>query len=196
METKLTVISPLEQTSKLCVAPSEPQRNWFTIYTVPHHEKRIGEHLAQRQIEYFLPLYHTQRRWRNGLTVDLELPLFPSYVFVHTGSQRERVRVLEVPGVLFMVGGTGRKPIPLPENEINQLRAELHLRRAEPCPLLLVGQRVRIRAGALAGMEGILERRKNGIRVVLTLELIHQSIAVEVNSDDLEPLESSHNNSI
>jgi transcription antitermination factor NusG len=166
----------------------EPVKKWFTIYTTPHHEKRVGEHFTQRQIEYFLPLYHARHHWKNGLTANLELPLFPSYIFVRVGDQRERVRILDVPGVLFMVSGTGRKPISLPDNEINQLRAELHLRRAEPHPLLLVGQRVRIRAGALAGMEGILDRRKNGVRVVLTLDLIQQSIAVEVNSDDLEPL--------
>lgn len=166
----------------------EPVKKWFTVYTTPNHEKRIGAHFIQRQIEYFLPLYRTQHRWKNGLTADLELPLFPSYVFVRIGDQRERVRILEVPGVLFMVSGTGKKPTSLPDDEINQLRAELHLRRAEPCPLLLVGQRVRIRAGALAGMEGILDRRKNGVRVVLTLDLIRQSISVEVNSDDLEPL--------
>jgi transcription antitermination factor NusG len=168
----------------------EAERKWFAAYTVPHHEKRVAEHLSNRDIEYFLPLYHAQHKWKNGLTANLELPLFPSYVFVRTGSQSERVRVLEVPGVIFMVGGTGRKPIPLPDCEINQLRAELHLRHPEPHPLLMVGQRVRICSGALAGMEGILERRKNSTRVVLTLETIRQSVAVEVNSDDLEPLES------
>jgi transcription antitermination factor NusG len=167
---------------------SERVKNWFTVYTTPHHEKRVGEHFTQRQIEFFLPLYHTRHHWKNGLTANLELPLFPSYVFVRVGDQDERVRILQVPGVLFIVCGTGRKPTPLPDTEINQLRTELHLRRAEPHPLLLVGQRVRIRAGALAGMEGILDRRKNGVRVVLTLDLIQQSIAVEVNSDDLEPL--------
>ncbi len=177
---------------KLSAASSESEPRWFTIYTAPHHEKRVGEHFAHRQIEHFLPLYHARHRWKNGSTANLELPLFPGYLFVRIGNQRERVRILEVPGVLFIVCGTGRKPCPLPDNEINQLRAELHMRRAEPHQLLLIGQRVRIRMGALAGMEGILDRRKNGIRVVLTLDLIQQSIAVEVNSEDLEPLHSSH----
>lgn len=161
---------------------------WYTVYTMPNHEKRVGEHFSHRNIEYFLPLYRVQRHWKNGLHVDLDLPLFPGYIFVRFASQHDRIRILGVPGVLWMVCGTGKKPTPLPDTEMNRLRAELHLRHAEPHPLSLTGQRVRIRCGALSGMEGILERWKNGVRVILTLELVRQSIAVEVNSHDLELL--------
>jgi len=103
----------------------------------------------------------------------------------------ERVRVLEVPGVLTVVGGPGRQPAPLPEAEIEALRAGLHLRRAEPHPLLTAGQRARIRSGALAGMEGVVVRQKGSLRVVLTVNLILQSVAVEVDGSELEPMDSS-----
>ena len=97
--------------------------------------------------------------------------------------------MLDVPGTLAVVGGTGREPAPLPDAAIDALRTGLHLRRVEPHPLLTVGQRARIRSGALAGMEGIVLRKKNSCRVVLTLEHIQRSIAVEVDGGDLEPLE-------
>jgi transcription antitermination factor NusG len=162
---------------------------WFAVYTAPRHEKRVGQYLSQKGIEHYLPLYRTERRWSDGSKVTLDLPLFPGYVFVRI-DRGERVRVLQVPGVLSMVGGTGRQPASLPEAEIDALRTGLSLRHAEPHPLLMVGQRARIRSGALAGMEGIVVRRKNSLRVVLTMDLIRQSVAVEVDGTELETLDS------
>jgi len=167
-------------------AARESAPKWFAVYTGFRHEKRVAEHFSLRQIEFFLPLYRAQRKWKDGSRVNLELPLFPCYIFARIG-RGERVRVLEVPGVQCVVGGTAREPAPLPDADINTLRSGLESRSAEPHPLLLVGQRARIRSGALAGMEGVVIRKKNGIRVVLTLDLIMQSIAVEVDGDDLEP---------
>ena len=129
------------------------------------------------------------RKWNNGLKVNLSLPIFPSYIFVHI-VWRERVRVLEVPGVQAFVGGTGREPAPLPDAEIDCLRSGLHLRHAEPHSLLTVGQRVRIQSGALSGMEGVLVRRKSNFRVVLTVSFIMQSVSVEVDETELEPLDA------
>jgi transcription antitermination factor NusG len=163
---------------------------WFAVYTTPRHEKRVSQYLSQRGIAHYLPLYHVQRKWRDGSTVTLDLPLFPGYIFVRI-ERRERVRVLEVPGVLTLVGGTGRQPASLPEAEIDALRLGLLLRRAEPHPLLTIGQRARIRSGALAGMEGVVVRKKNSLRVVLTVDLILQSVAVEVDESELETLDST-----
>lgn len=162
---------------------------WFAVYTASRHEKRVAQHLTQRQIEYFLPLYRSERKWADGSRVTLDLPLFPGYLFVHI-KRMERARVLDVPGALAVVGGTGREPVPLPDAAIEALRTGLHLRRVEPHPLLTVGRRARIRSGAMAGLEGIVLRKKNSFRVVLTLEHIQRSIAVEVDGDDLEPLDS------
>jgi transcription antitermination factor NusG len=142
-----------------------------------------------REIEHYLPLYRTQRKWSDGSRVTLDLPLFPGYIFVHI-ERRQRVRVLEVPGVLAVVVGTGGEPAALPEADIEALRSGLPLRHVEPHPLLNVGQRARIRSGAFAGMEGIVVRKKNSFRVVLTLDTIMQSFAVEVDGNELEPLDS------
>jgi transcription antitermination factor NusG len=163
---------------------------WFAVYTSSRHEKRVGQHLAVREIEHYLPLYRAQRKWSDGSKVTLELPLFPGYIFVHI-ERTQRVRVLEIPGVLAVVGGTGGQPATLPEADIEALRSGLHLRRAEPHPLLQVGQRARIRSGALAGMVGVVVRKKNSFRVVLTMDAIMQSIAVEVDGNELEPLDSA-----
>jgi transcription antitermination factor NusG len=172
-----------------CTPDHQQAQQWFAVYTLSRHEKRVSQNLVVKEIEHYLPLYQTQRKWKNRLDVTLDLPLFPGYLFVHI-SQSERVRVLKVPGVLNFVGGTGHQPASLPEAEINAMRAGLPLRRAEPHPLLTVGQRARIRSGALAGMEGVVVRRKNSLRVVLTMDLIQRSVAVEVNEAELETLDS------
>ena len=160
---------------------------WFALYTTARHEKRVAEHLGQRQIECYLPLYKSERKWSDGSRVTLELPLFPGYIFVHI-QKSERVQVLSVPGALTVVGGTGGGPAPLPDGTIESLRMGLMVRPAQPHPLVTAGQRVRIRSGALAGLEGVVVRTKNGIRVVMTLASIMQSYAVEVDLEDLEPL--------
>lgn len=160
---------------------------WFAAFTSPRHEKRVDQYLMQREVEHFLPVYRSPRKWRNGLKVVLDLPLFPGYIFVRI-KRTERIRVLEVPGVLAIVGGIAGEMAPLPEAEIEALRSGLHLRKAEPHPLLTVGQRARIRSGALAGLEGIVVRKKGGLRFVLTMDLIMKSIAVEVDGAELEPV--------
>lgn len=169
-----------------------PQRlfapQWFAAYTAPRHEKRVDQYLSMRRIEHYLPLYHPRRRWADGSTVTLDLPLFPGYIFVRI-AHGERVRVLEVPGVVTFVGGAGRLPASLPEVEIEALRTGLLLRRAEPHPLLIAGQRARIKSGALEGMEGVVVRQKGGLRIVLTVNLIMQSVAVEVDASEVEPID-------
>ena len=158
---------------------------WFALYTTPRHEKHVSEILAHRQIETFLPLYRTTRQWKKSRPVVLELPLFPTYVFVRI-AREARGAVLSVPGVLSIVG-SGREPWPLPDPEIEAIRLGLQMRKIEPHPYLTVGERVRIKAGVMTGVEGILVRQKNDLRVVLTLDTIMRSVAVEVDADDIEP---------
>ena len=88
-----------------------------------------------------------------------------------------------------MLGGVGQEPAPLEFSLIEALRAGVAAGRVEPHPLLTVGQRVRIRAGVFSGMEGVIARKKAGLRVVLTLDLIMQSVAVEVNESEIEAIE-------
>ena len=173
-----------------CSAASNPQESprWFAAYTVPRHEKRIAEHFSVRQIEHFLPLYHVQRRWRDGSKVTLQLPLFPNYIFARF-DHSHRIRVLETPSVVSIVG-YGREQSPVPDSYVASLREGMRLHKIEPHPFLVAGEKVRITAGPMAGLEGVLLRKKNNVRVVLTLELIMQSVAVEVDIKDVEPVAS------
>ena len=169
-------------------AGSLPSSRWFALYTASRQEKRVAEHLGQRAIECFLPLYRADRRWSDGSRVRLDLPLFPGYLFIHI-ARNQRGHVLSVPGAVAVVGGTGGEPAALPDATIEALRRGLQERGAEPYPLMTAGRRVRIRSGAFAGFEGVVVRSKNGLRVVLTLQDIFKSYAVEVDREDLEELE-------
>jgi transcription antitermination factor NusG len=165
-------------------AASELHSQWFAAYTSSRHEKRVALHFAEREIEAFLPLYVARHRWKNRCEATVELPLFPNYVFVRMAA-RERGRILEVPGVLALVG-VGKIPAPLPDFEIETLRSDVGRRGIEPHPYLAIGERVRIKAGPMTGMEGVLVRRKNNFRVVLALDVIMRSVSVEVDAEDLE----------
>jgi transcription antitermination factor NusG len=159
---------------------------WYAVFTTPRHEKRIVWHFGQRQIDSFLPLYQARHRWKNRSTVTLELPLFPNYLFVRIDT-RDRFRVLNVPGVLSIVS-SGRELLAVPDHYINSLRDGLSAHRIEPHPNLEIGERVRIKIGPMTGMEGVLARHKNELRVVLRLDMIGRSVAVEVSVADIEPV--------
>jgi transcription antitermination factor NusG len=160
--------------------------HWYAVYTSPRHEKRVQQHLGHRRVPSFLPLFRTMHRWKNGCKAQVELPLFPGYVFVNI-PRTERVNVLDVPGVISFVGPKG-EPAQLSDFEIETLRSGLHLQKVEPYRGLAIGQKVRITAGALQGLEGTLIRNANGLRVVITVNLIQQSVSIELDSNAVEPI--------
>ncbi len=159
---------------------------WFAVFTAPRHEKKVAANFVNRQIQSFLPLYSETRRWRNRRKVELELPLFPCYIFTHI-DHRERVKVLNVPGVIDVIG-CSHKLLPVPDDCIESLRNGLALGVIKPHPAVSIGDRVRIIDGPMIGFQGVMVRVKNDYRVVIRLESILQSIAVEVRMDEVEPL--------
>ena len=165
---------------------AESGRQWFAVYTIPQNEKSVARHLELREIESFLPTYPAVRVWKNRQRVNLRLPLFPSYLFVRLGCG-ERARVLQSPGVLRIVGNS-REPLPVPNSIIEFLRSGASEGKIEPYTDLIVGQRVRIKRGAMQGMQGVLVRRNNILRFVLSVELINHHAAVELRAEDLEPV--------
>jgi transcription antitermination factor NusG len=157
---------------------------WFAVYTCANHEKQVEKQFKVRQLNHFLPLYGSVRRWKDR-RVRLQMPLFPGYIFARFRFD-ERLRILQVPGVVRIIGFDGR-PYPLPEHEIEKLRLGMsHGLAIEPHPYLKAGCRVRIIHGPLQGTQGILVRTKNTHRVVLSLDLISRSAAVEVEASDIE----------
>jgi transcription antitermination factor NusG len=159
--------------------------NWYALYTCPRHEKRVAEQIEQRRISCFLPLYRSVRRWKDRRK-ELELALFPGYVFVQIALQ-DKLDVLRVPGVIRLVTFNGQ-PAPLSEVELESLRRGLAGRvRMSPHPYLRVGRRVRLTSGPMAGLEGILCRRKEGLRLIVSIEMLMRAVAVEVDEADVVP---------
>jgi transcription antitermination factor NusG len=161
------------------------QSHWYAAHVCSRHEKQVARQLEERQVNYFLPVYRSVRRWKDRRK-ELDLVLFPGYVFVHL-DLKDRLRVLQVPSVVRFVSFNGH-PAPLPDAEIEVLVNGLAKGvRAEPHPYLKVGHRVRVKYGPLTGTQGILTRRKDKFRVVLSIDLIMRSVAVEVDEADVEP---------
>lgn len=179
--------SDLLHKDSLVLPPPNFDLRWYAAYTSANHEKRVAGQLDARGIEHFLPLYESVRRWKDR-SVKLNLPLFPGYVFVRL-ELRDKLSVVQIPGVARLVGFDGT-PAALPDEEIEALRASFASGvRAEPHPFLTVGRKVRVKAGPLAGMRGVLVQRKGNLRVVISIELIHRSVAVQLDEPDLEPLQ-------
>ena len=150
-----------------------------------NHEKRVTQQLEQRSVEHFLPLYESARRWKDR-RVRLQMPLFPGYVFVKL-ALRDRLQLFQIPGIVHLVSFSGR-PAPLPQEDIQAIRSCLDRgHQVEPHPYLKAGRRVRVMSGPLKGLEGIILRRKNKTRFVLSFELIARSVAVEIGDIDLVP---------
>jgi transcriptional antiterminator RfaH len=177
MEALISTVAPDFVPAESCALPE-----WFAIYVTPRHEKRIAKHLQVREIESFLPLYEARRKWKDGSNVTVQLPLFPSYLFVRT-LRNQRGRALEIPGVLSAVGK--RESSIIPETYIDSLRKAVSFGKIQPHPYLAAGTSVTIQSGVLAGLKGIVLRQKSSCRVVLSLELIMRSAAVEVDIADL-----------
>jgi len=164
--------------------------NWYALYTCPRHEKCVAYQVEQRSIACFLPLYRSVHRWKDRRK-ELDLALFPGYVFVRLALQ-DRLRVLQLPSAVRLVSFNGQ-PAVLPEAEIEGLRQRLARGgRLEPHPYLRVGRRVRVCGGPMQGLEGIIVRRKDRCRVVFSLDLLMRSVAVEVDESDVEPLAENH----
>jgi len=162
------------------------EARWYAAYTIARHEKCVAHQLQERGIEYFLPLYRSFHRWKDRRK-QVELALFPSYVFVRI-ALRDRLRVLQLPSIVHLVGCNGR-PVSLPELEITALRgASTGNVCLEPHPYLKIGKRVRVHSGPMSGLEGILLREKERFRVVLSIDVIMRSVVVEVDRDDVVPV--------
>jgi transcription antitermination factor NusG len=162
------------------------ERNWYAVFTIPQNEKLVVKHLDMRQLESFLPTYEAVRVWRNRQRIKLVLPLFPTYLFVHI-NPREREKVLQSPGVVQIVGNK-REYFPVPDSEIEFLRSGVCGHGIEPFRELVIGEKVRIKSGVLQGVQGTLVRKSGSMRFVLTLELINQHAAIQVDAEDLEPI--------
>jgi transcription termination/antitermination protein NusG len=177
--TGITMINP--NTSD----PDSQTKQWYALQTRSRHEKQVAQRIAAQSLESFLPLHRSRNIWKNGVHANIDVPLFPCYLFAKAGIY-DRIRLLRLPGVLG-IAASSIHPIAIPEAEMKMLRTITENLAPDPHPYLAIGDWVRIVAGPLMGMEGILTRKKNRYRVVLSIDAIMRSLAVEVSEYDIEP---------
>lgn len=154
---------------------------WYALRVKSHCERMTAESLRCRGYEEFLPTYRLRRRWSDRW-VELELPLFPGYVFSRFDA-RNRLPVLQIPSLVHIVG-IGKTPLPVDEREIAAIQAIVRSGiAAQPWPYLRVGDLVRVQYGALCGLEGILVEVRKRHRLVVSVTLLQRSVAVEIDRD-------------
>jgi|HubBroStandDraft_6_1064221.scaffolds.fasta_scaffold533441_1 transcriptional antiterminator NusG len=183
---QINTSSVIQSTHSSLGLVSASDLSWFAVQTWPRYEKRVAFELNRKQVEVFLPVLKSPRQWSDRRRI-VDFPLFPGYVFVRIfKALQERVTVLRTNGVVNLVGdrGTGSA---IPEAEINSVRTLLH--RNIPFrshPFLSVGQRVRIRGGALDGIEGTLQEEKSDLSLIVSIDIIQRSLSIRLEGYEIE----------
>jgi transcription antitermination factor NusG len=158
--------------------------SWYALYTRHQHEKIVDQILTNKGFDTFLPLYTTTHHWKDR-TKALSLPLFPCYVFLKGGIER-RLQILTTPGIYGLVSSAGQ-PAAIPDIEIEAIRRVVESgARVESHPYLKCGNWVRVKSGPLTGIEGILVRKKNISRLVLSVEILGTAAAIEIAAFQVE----------
>jgi len=166
---------------------AEPKSDWYAVTTRSRHEKVVAEQLWQKEIECFLPLRDVLSQWKDRRK-KVQFPLFPGYLFVKVHMKDRRVDILKVPSVASIVGLNGH-PLPIPAEQLDSVkRLVFSTLPYDPYPYIVKGDRVEIIRGALQGLQGILLEKKGRYRFILSVDLIQQAIACEVDSCDVEKI--------
>jgi transcription antitermination factor NusG len=158
---------------------------WYALAVKHQHERRVGVVLQTRGLETLVPLYRARRAWSDRVK-DVDLPLFPGYVFCRF-TYVNRTGLLNTPGVTKIVG-FGGWPAPLEDSEISAIQSVLRLKLpVRPWPYLNPGDRVLVERGPLRGLEGVLLREKDRLRLVISVELLRRSIVAEIEPEMIVP---------
>src|ERR1700730_1840708 len=159
---------------------------WYALYTKHQHEKMVARVLTIKGFETLLPLYQAARQWKDRTKL-LSLPLFPCYVFLK-GNLERRLDIMTTPGIHALVS-IAERPAAIPPTEIEAIRRAVESgARIGPHPFLKCGEWMRVRSGPLAGIQGILVRKKNLCRLVLSMEILGKAASVEIDAFVVERL--------
>jgi len=160
--------------------------NWYAVHTMARHEKRVAAQFQEKRICTFLPLLQQVHRWSDRRSI-VEVPLFSCYAFVRVvQAVEERLKILRTPGVLGFVGSE-RQGTPIPDEQVESLRKAISQKVPYlPHPFIASGTRVRIRGGALDGVQGILLRQGGNQSLIVSVELLHRSVSIRVQGYDIE----------
>ncbi len=162
---------------------------WFAIYVKSRHEFQAFERLNLKGIEAFLPTVERLRKWKDRKKM-VTFPLFPGYLFVHIPkSVNDILSVLKVNGVVRFIGKEQNNPDSIPDEQIMSLKRLVESKETlDPYPYLKEGQTVRIRRGALSGVEGILIEKLGQHMLVLSVDILRQGVAVRVDASDVDKI--------
>jgi transcription antitermination factor NusG len=164
-----------------------PRLPWFALQVRSRYENIVAAGLGGKGYEWFLPTYWCRRRWSDRIK-EIELPLFPGYLFCRFNPQ-DRLPILKTLGLISIVG-IAKKPVPVDEVEIAAVRTLVSSGLPhQPWPYLRIGQRVRIEQGALCGLEGILHSFRGRHRIVISVNLLQRSVAAEIDSAWVAPIQ-------
>ncbi|HMK43667.1 MAG TPA: UpxY family transcription antiterminator [Dissulfurispiraceae bacterium] len=163
--------------------------NWYAIHVRSRHEFNVTDRLAKSGIGSFLPIVERLRQWKDRKRL-VSFPLFPGYLFVNIhADNEEKLAVLKTPGVVKFIGQTPGEPEPVPDEVVLSLKRLVESKEAiDPYPYLKEGNRVRIRSGALAGVEGILVERQGMHHLVLSVDILRQGVAIKIEASTVEAL--------
>lgn len=160
---------------------------WYALRIRSNQEKVVSSILETKGFERYLPLYRAKRRWSDRVK-ELELPLFPGYLFCRLDMNDAAVPVITTPGVIAITG-TGKIPVPIPEEEIEAVRTVIRSGLAVmPWPGLTAGSRVLIEHGPLMGVEGIAVDVEDQCRLVVSIHLLRRSLSVEIDRSWARPI--------
>ena len=167
--------------------PAPEEQNWYALLTRARHEKIVAQRLGEAGVTSFLPVVSELRKWSDRKKL-VEFPLFGCYVFAKLAPTNEgRLKALRTDGVYSLVGTRG-EGTPIPEDQIEAVRRITEERLAwQSHPFLKIGQRVRIRSGALDGVEGVLTARSGESTLVVSIDAIQRSLAVRIDGYAVEP---------
>ena len=183
----MNVTASLDSSAIMLLQDRAAQLKWFALYTRSRHEKLVERELQKKHIESFLPLRKIERRWSDRKKT-IEEPLFKGYLFVHTPWNR-RFEILNTVGVVNFVGPRAADPLEVPEKELFSIRRFIEENiQVDPFPYLKEGQKVYVRSGAFKGAEGFIVRKGRHCRLVISLDLLMQSVSVEIDEACVEPI--------
>jgi transcription antitermination factor NusG len=171
-----------------CDASDTRAAEWYAVRTRSNFEKQAAAQIGAKGFEIYLPAFRELHQWKDR-TKAIDRPLFPGYLFARTLDTNERrLMILKSAGVVQILG-TGNSIEPVPDQQVESVKRMLDA--SISCfahPYLREGTRVRIRRGILKGLQGLLVRFKNAYRLVLSVDLLCQSVATEVDIQDVEPM--------
>jgi len=167
---------------------SQKELRWYALHTRARHEKAIERRLRDQGMETFVPTTIQVHRWSDRKK-KVEVPLFSCYVFVRCAlSAEDRTRVYQVESVHGFVGTRGTS-LPIPDEQIESIQKVLTQTAPwRSYPFLKVGQRVRIRGGAMDGVEGVFLSENGDHSLIISVDAIQRSMAVRIDGYDVEPV--------